>query len=161
SPPCHDPWSDSVWIPCADGKTRRIKPGLEPLVDGLPGRAALLRGAGNTIVPQVAAVLVSAYMEAVSLVPPQRAGATSWAGLGAGEVLVQLSSILRSGGLRRNVRQLTDGARSDRQREIVAALAELNAARRGGSLTGISDHVGYSGSTGHVAWRKWGLTGIA
>ena len=58
-------WDDAVWIPCADGKARRIKPGLEPLVDGLPGRVALLRGAGNAIVPQVAAVFVRAYMEAV------------------------------------------------------------------------------------------------
>src|SRR5690606_2518033 len=24
-------WDDTVWIPCADGKARRIKPGLEPL----------------------------------------------------------------------------------------------------------------------------------
>src|SRR5690606_883395 len=30
------PWSDAIWIPCADGKARRIKPGLEPLVDGIP-----------------------------------------------------------------------------------------------------------------------------
>lgn len=67
SSPCHDPWSDSVWIPCADGKTRRIKPGLEPLVDGLPGRMALLRGAGNAIVPQVAAVFIRAFMDVVSL----------------------------------------------------------------------------------------------
>src|SRR5690606_7095990 len=59
------PWDDAGWIPCADGKTRRIKPGLEPLVDGLPGRVALLRGAGNAIVPQVAAAFVRAYMEAV------------------------------------------------------------------------------------------------
>src|SRR5690606_12561589 len=70
-------WDDAVWIPCADGKARRLKPGLEPLVEGLPGRVALLRGAGNAIVPQVAAVFVKAYMEAVSLVPPQRAGSAS------------------------------------------------------------------------------------
>src|SRR5690606_37940017 len=67
------PWHDAIWIPCADGKARRIKPGLEPLVDGVPGRVALLRGAGNAIVPQVAAAFIRAYMEAVSLVPPQRA----------------------------------------------------------------------------------------
>ena len=65
SSPCHDPWSDFVWIPCADGKARRIKPGLEPLVDGLPGRVALLRGAGNAIVPQVAAVFIRAFMDVV------------------------------------------------------------------------------------------------
>lgn len=69
-------WDDAVWIPCADGKARRIKPGLEPLVDGLPGRVALLRGAGNAVVPVLAAVFIRAYMEAVSLVPPQRAGAS-------------------------------------------------------------------------------------
>src|SRR5690606_1644686 len=67
SSPCYDPWSDSVWIPCADGKARRIKPGLEPLVDGLPGRVALLRGAGNAIVPQVAATFIRAFMDAVGL----------------------------------------------------------------------------------------------
>src|SRR5690606_36829421 len=44
-----------------------IRP-INPLVLGLPGRVALLRGAGNAIVPVLAAVFVRAYMEAVSLV---------------------------------------------------------------------------------------------
>ena len=57
------PWSDALWVPCADGKARRIKPGLEPLVDGLPGRVALLRGAGNAIVPVLAARFIRAYLE--------------------------------------------------------------------------------------------------
>lgn len=29
------PWDDAVLIPCGDGKSRRIEPGLAPLVDGL------------------------------------------------------------------------------------------------------------------------------
>lgn len=56
-------WDDSIWIPCGDGKARRIKPGLEPLVDGLHGRASLLRGYGNAIVPQIASEFVRAFME--------------------------------------------------------------------------------------------------
>jgi DNA (cytosine-5)-methyltransferase 1 len=56
-------WHVAVSIPCGDGKTRRIEPGLSPLVDGLPGRVGLLRGYGNAIVPQVAAAFVMAYME--------------------------------------------------------------------------------------------------
>jgi DNA (cytosine-5)-methyltransferase 1 len=77
-------WSDSIWIPCADGKARRIEPGLVPLVDGFPrgvvpsvdpctpgyaeetaeARVMRLRGYGNAIVPQLAAEFISAYMEA-------------------------------------------------------------------------------------------------
>jgi DNA (cytosine-5)-methyltransferase 1 len=55
-------WGDTIWIPCADGKARRIEPGLEPLVNGLPGRVGLLRGYGNAIVPQVAATFIKACM---------------------------------------------------------------------------------------------------
>ena len=39
------------------------EPTLFPLADGIPGRVGLLRGAGNAIVPQVAAAFVTAYME--------------------------------------------------------------------------------------------------
>jgi len=61
--------SPSFWagtnIQCRDGKTRRIpsEPALFPLADGLSGRVGLLRGAGNAIVPQVAAEFVSAFLE--------------------------------------------------------------------------------------------------
>lgn len=59
-------WRDSRLIPCRDGKARRIptEPALFPLAHGLPGRVGLLRGAGNAICPQVAAIFVMAFMEA-------------------------------------------------------------------------------------------------
>jgi DNA (cytosine-5)-methyltransferase 1 len=57
-----DSWH-GVYIPCADGKARRIEPSIEPLVDGLPGRVGLLRGYGNSICPQVAQVFIEAYLE--------------------------------------------------------------------------------------------------
>lgn len=48
--------------PCRDGKTRRIsaEPAFFPLAHGLPGRVGLLRGAGNAIVPEVAAAFIAA-----------------------------------------------------------------------------------------------------
>ena len=55
-------WGDN-WIPCADGKTRRIEPGLAPLVDGFSNRVGLIRGYGNAIVPEVAAEFIQAYLE--------------------------------------------------------------------------------------------------
>jgi len=39
-----------------------IEPALFPLAHGLPGRVGLLRGAGNAIVPQVAAEFIKAYL---------------------------------------------------------------------------------------------------
>jgi DNA (cytosine-5)-methyltransferase 1 len=52
-------------IICRDGKRRRVpvEPSLFPLADGTPGRVGLLRGAGNAIVPQVAAEFIMAYMK--------------------------------------------------------------------------------------------------
>ena len=57
-------WSAAgvTWIACADGKARPIKPGLEPLVDGLSGRLDMLRGYGNAISPQVGATFIEAYL---------------------------------------------------------------------------------------------------
>lgn len=58
-----DVWGDFNLIPCTDGKTRRLKPGLVPLVNGVPGRVGKLRGYGNAIVPQVAAEFIRAFLE--------------------------------------------------------------------------------------------------
>lgn len=57
-------WADAEWVPCPDGKRRAVKPGVQPMVDGLPGGMDLLRGAGNAIVPQQAAEFVRACVEA-------------------------------------------------------------------------------------------------
>lgn len=40
-----------------------IEPALFPLADGLPNRVGVLRGAGNAIIPQVAAEFIRAFME--------------------------------------------------------------------------------------------------
>ncbi len=52
-------------VPCADGKARPIptEPSLFPLANGIPNRVGLLRGAGNAIVPQVAAEIIKSFME--------------------------------------------------------------------------------------------------
>jgi DNA (cytosine-5)-methyltransferase 1 len=57
-------WSGSRWHQCLDGKAKRVplEPALFPLAPRLPGRVGLLRGAGNSIVPQVAAEFVKAFM---------------------------------------------------------------------------------------------------
>lgn len=70
-------WSESRIIHCRDGKFRRIpvEPALFPLADGLPYklarrgsiRPALLKGAGNAIVPQVAAEFIMAFRHSIAL----------------------------------------------------------------------------------------------
>ena len=49
------------WIDCADGKTRRIEPSIEPLAHGISARVGRLRAYGNAIVPQVAAEVLKAW----------------------------------------------------------------------------------------------------
>lgn len=56
-------WSGGQYIRCADGKTRLIEPSICPLAHGVPNRVGQLRGAGNAIVPQVAAEFIRAFME--------------------------------------------------------------------------------------------------
>ncbi len=60
------PWASSVWLPCRDGKARRVpspESGILPLASGVPNRVGLLRGAGNSIVPPLAAEFIGAFLE--------------------------------------------------------------------------------------------------
>jgi DNA (cytosine-5)-methyltransferase 1 len=59
-----DAWGQSIGWPCRDGKSRTIptEPALFPLADGVSNRVGTLRGAGNAIVPQVAAEVIKAFM---------------------------------------------------------------------------------------------------
>lgn len=56
-------WHPADWIACRDGKARPVEPTIFPLATGIPNRVGLLRGAGNAIVPQVAAEVIRAYSE--------------------------------------------------------------------------------------------------
>ncbi len=55
-------WDDCVWLPCADGKLRRAPDDSFCLVDGL--HRSVLGALGNSIVPQVAEVLIRAMIQA-------------------------------------------------------------------------------------------------
>lgn len=57
-------WRDADWLHCRDGKFRPVEPGTFPLVNGAPARVGRLRAYGNAIVPQVAAEVIGAYLDA-------------------------------------------------------------------------------------------------
>jgi DNA (cytosine-5)-methyltransferase 1 len=59
-------WRNSTWLPCRDGKARRIESGTAPLAHGVPARVVRLRGYGNAIVPPLAAEFIGAVMEVFS-----------------------------------------------------------------------------------------------
>lgn len=62
------PWAAGVggWR-CIDGKTRPFEPGILPVAHGIPERVEFIRAFGNAIVPQVAAVFIRAFMEALCI----------------------------------------------------------------------------------------------
>lgn len=60
------PRDDGAFIPCSDGFSRRVEPGIFPLADAgsIRNRMALLRGAGNAINPFLGAEFILAAEEA-------------------------------------------------------------------------------------------------
>lgn len=59
-----NPWRRCQAVQCKDGKVRAIptEPEIFPLANGIPNRVGILRGAGNAIVPQVAAEIIRAFV---------------------------------------------------------------------------------------------------
>lgn len=56
-------WGSADWLFCRDGKWRPVKPGLKPLVNGVPSRVGKLRASGNAVNIYAAATFLKAYME--------------------------------------------------------------------------------------------------
>lgn len=56
-------WQNVVYVPCADGKIRPIKPSIELLVDGNKSVMGRLRAYGNAINAEVAIYFIKAAMD--------------------------------------------------------------------------------------------------
>jgi len=56
-------WNEVQAVQCKDGKVRAIptEPEIFPLANGISNRVGILRGAGNAIVPQVAAEIIKVF----------------------------------------------------------------------------------------------------
>ena len=62
--PTNGQWRDADWLFCRDGKWRPVEPGTFPLAHGASARVGRLRAYGNAIVPQVAAEVIGAFLDA-------------------------------------------------------------------------------------------------
>lgn len=66
------PWGSPDWLFCRDGKWRPVESGAFPLAHGVSARVGRLRGYGNAIVPQAAAVFIEAFCGALTDTGPLR-----------------------------------------------------------------------------------------
>ncbi len=60
-------WSKADWVLCRDPggpRWRPVEPGSFPLANGIPARVGRLRAYGNSIVPQLAAEFIRAFLDA-------------------------------------------------------------------------------------------------
>jgi DNA (cytosine-5)-methyltransferase 1 len=62
--PTNGHWQAADWLHCRDGKWRPVESGTFPLAHGASARVGRLRAYGNAIVPQVAAEVIGAYLDA-------------------------------------------------------------------------------------------------
>lgn len=62
-------WRDYRPHECRDGKIRRVKPGVQPLAPRVSGNMDRLLAYGNAIVPQVGALFIKSYLEALRSLP--------------------------------------------------------------------------------------------
>lgn len=67
-------WAGGKWQLGADKKLRWVEPGIRLLAHGVPSRVGLLRGYGNAIVPQAAAVFLRAVADSIQLAVSLAAG---------------------------------------------------------------------------------------
>lgn len=59
-------WRDADWLGCTDGKWRPVEPDTFPLADGVPARVGRLRGYGNAINAEQAALFLQVAIAAIS-----------------------------------------------------------------------------------------------
>lgn len=57
-------WSSAERVRSPDGKRRAVEPGIRLVAYGVPAYLALMRGAGNAVVPAAGAAFVRAFIEA-------------------------------------------------------------------------------------------------
>jgi len=63
--PTNGLWRDADWLFCRDGKWRPVEPGTFPLAHGVPARMGRLRGYGNAINAEQAALFAEVMQELV------------------------------------------------------------------------------------------------